>query len=211
MTNTPRISKTAKLALAATGSVALIGLVATSTFAAASPGAPSAMENTGTPSPSDGTSTGPADTTPTDAAAAPTPTPETATATPAGITSRQAIEIAGARVPGARVTGVERELEHGHRVWEVKLVKGGIEYDVQVSADSGTVVRLRQDRGDDGVRAARGLGDDPARHDVDDDHGRRGGGNDDHGSHEAGDDHGRHGHGNDDRGLDDHGNDRHGA
>ncbi|GAA1284362.1 hypothetical protein Psi02_33720 [Planotetraspora silvatica] len=195
MTNTPRISKTVKLALVATGSVALLGLVATSTFAAASPGAPSATENTSTPSPSHGTST-----TPTDVAAAPTPTPETATATPAtpagpspaSITSRQAIEIAGKRVPGARVTGVEREWEHGHRVWEVKLVKGGLEYDVQVSAESGTIVRLRQDRGDDGVRAARGLGDDPARHDV-------------------GDDHGGHGHGNDDRGPDDHGNDRHGA
>lgn len=211
MTNTPRIGKAAKLALAATGSAALLGLVATNTFAAASPHAPSATENTSTPSPADGMSTGPADagtsSAPADATVSPTPGTATPTAALPGpareqITHRQATEIAGRRVPGARITEVEREWEHGHRIWKVELVKGGLEYDVYVSAESGTIVRFRQDRddrGDDGIRDARGIRDD---------HGARvdplG---DDRAKHDMGDDHGSHGRG---HGDDDHGNDRHG-
>ena len=78
----------------------------------------------------------------------------------AAITRRQAIAIARKRVPGARVTGVEREWEHGRRTWEVELRKGGTEYDVHVSAESGEIVKFDEERDD--------------RHDGCDDH------NDDH-------------------------------
>jgi Predicted membrane protein len=76
------------------------------------------------------------------------------------ITRERAIEIAEKRVPGARVTDVEREWEHGRRTWEVELRKGGTEYDVHVSAESGEIVKFDEERDD--------------RHDGCDDH------NDDH-------------------------------
>jgi len=74
------------------------------------------------------------------------PAPDTATG---GITREQAIEIAKKRVPGAQVTDVEREWEHGQRVWEIELHKGAWEYDVFVSAGSGEIVKYEEDHDDD--------------------------------------------------------------
>ncbi|MEU9830017.1 PepSY domain-containing protein [Streptosporangium sp. NPDC048047] len=68
----------------------------------------------------------------------------TATAATAGISYREAIRIARKRVPGARVTEVEREWEHGRRVWKVELRKGHWEYEVHVSAASGKVTRVKR-------------------------------------------------------------------
>ncbi|GII59716.1 hypothetical protein Pth03_81050 [Planotetraspora thailandica] len=114
------------------------------------------------------------------------------------ITYRQAAAIAVKRLPGARVTKAEREVEHGHRVWEVDLVKGGVVYDISVSVETGSIVRFRQDRDDRAARAGHDVGDDHggdrvrddrAGHDVGDDHG----GDrvrDDRVGHDVGDDHG---------------------
>lgn len=66
----------------------------------------------------------------------------------AGVTRAQAIKIAKKRVPGARVTEVERERERGHRTWQVELRKGGWEYDVYVSARTGKIVKFESDRDD---------------------------------------------------------------
>ncbi|MFF0306394.1 PepSY domain-containing protein [Streptosporangium sp. NPDC004379] len=70
--------------------------------------------------------------------------PAAATAATAGISYREAIRIARKRVPGARVTEVEREWEHGRRVWKVELRKGRWEYEVHVSAASGKVTRVKR-------------------------------------------------------------------
>ncbi|MEU7984085.1 PepSY domain-containing protein [Streptosporangium canum] len=68
-----------------------------------------------------------------------------APAATADISSRKAVQIARKRVPGGRVTEIEREWEHGHSVWKVELRKGGWEYDVYVSAKSGRIIKFKRD------------------------------------------------------------------
>ncbi|WP_440099593.1 PepSY domain-containing protein [Streptosporangium sp. H16] len=68
--------------------------------------------------------------------------------TSAGISSRKAVQIAKKRVPGARVSKVEREWEHGRRAWKVELHKGAWEYDVYVSAKTGKIIKLKRDYDD---------------------------------------------------------------
>ncbi|MFG1753267.1 PepSY domain-containing protein [Streptosporangium sandarakinum] len=70
--------------------------------------------------------------------------PAAATVTTAGISYREAVRIARKRVPGAQVTEVEREWEHGRRVWKVELRKGRWEYEVHVSAATGKVTRVKR-------------------------------------------------------------------
>ncbi|WP_347942919.1 PepSY domain-containing protein [Sphaerisporangium sp. TRM90804] len=48
------------------------------------------------------------------------------------------------KVPGARVTKIEREWEHGHRARKIELHKGHREYRVYVSARTGKIVKFRQ-------------------------------------------------------------------
>ncbi|MBX6385592.1 MAG: PepSY domain-containing protein [Microbispora sp.] len=71
-----------------------------------------------------------------------------AAAASTGITRHQAIAIAKRRVPGARVTEVEREWEHGHRTWKVELRKGRLEYKVYVAIATGRIVKFRVDHDD---------------------------------------------------------------
>ncbi len=68
--------------------------------------------------------------------------------TSAGISSRKAVQIAKKRVPGARVSKVEREWEHGRRAWKVELHRGAWEYDVYVSAKTGKIIKLKRDHDD---------------------------------------------------------------
>ncbi|WP_436760685.1 PepSY domain-containing protein [Streptosporangium sp. V21-05] len=68
--------------------------------------------------------------------------------TSAGVSSREAVRIAKKRVPGARVSKVEREWEHGQRAWKVELHKGAREYDVYVSARTGKIIKLKRDYDD---------------------------------------------------------------
>ncbi|GIH22033.1 hypothetical protein Aph01nite_03430 [Acrocarpospora phusangensis] len=64
----------------------------------------------------------------------------------ADITRAKAIKIAKKAVPGARVTDVEREYEHGHRTWKIELEKGRYEYDVYVSIKTGKIIKFKVDR-----------------------------------------------------------------
>jgi len=68
--------------------------------------------------------------------------------TSAAISSRKAVQIAKKRVPGARVSKVEREWEHGQRTWKVELHKGAWEYDVYVSARTGKIIKLKREYDD---------------------------------------------------------------
>jgi len=71
-----------------------------------------------------------------------------AEAAAASITRKQAIAIAKKKVPGAWVTEVEREWEHGHRTWKVELRKGAWEYEVYVSIRTGEIVKFDRDYDD---------------------------------------------------------------
>ncbi|OUC96697.1 PepSY domain-containing protein [Streptosporangium minutum] len=61
---------------------------------------------------------------------------------------QKAAQIARSRVSGGRVTKIERECEHGYAIWKVEVRKDGWEYDIHVSAESGTIVKFK--RGSDG-------------------------------------------------------------
>ncbi|MEU9887446.1 PepSY domain-containing protein [Sphaerisporangium sp. NPDC051017] len=125
MTNTTSTTRgrTVKLLIAGAGALAVLGAGATAAEAAPRPAVPSG----------------------TTAAITATPTPTTATT---AISSRQAVVIATKRVPGARVTKVEHESEHGQRVWKVVLKKNGTEYRVYVSAKTGKIIKVSTKHGD---------------------------------------------------------------
>ncbi|MFC4529558.1 PepSY domain-containing protein [Sphaerisporangium dianthi] len=129
MTNAHRISKAAKLAIAGAGVAVVLG-----TGAAASAASPGFSVPSGAASLTGATGS----------AAASAATASQGSATSLGITYRQAIRIAKKRVPGARVTKVEREWEHGRRAWKVELHKRGIEYRVYISVTTGKIIKFRQ-------------------------------------------------------------------
>ncbi|AWS41479.1 PepSY domain-containing protein [Streptosporangium subroseum] len=94
----------------------------------------------------------------------------TAAAAPAGaatISYSRALQIAKKRVPGARVTKAEREVEHGYRTWKFELRKGGREYEVYVSTKTGKIIKFKSGRDDSGHHGG----------------GRHSGGHDDSGHH----------------------------
>lgn len=61
------------------------------------------------------------------------------------VSREQAIQIAQRRVPGARVTEVEREVEHGRATWKVELRDGRTEFEVHVAIDNGEIIEFEQD------------------------------------------------------------------
>ncbi|GGK72021.1 hypothetical protein Ppa06_30230 [Planomonospora parontospora subsp. parontospora] len=67
----------------------------------------------------------------------------TASLPAAGVSSRQAAQIARGKVPGARVTRVRRVWDQGIWNWRVELVKAPWRYDLFVSVRSGRVVRIK--------------------------------------------------------------------
>ena len=139
---------------------------------------------TATAEPSDQATTTPSDT------ASPSDPPSTAPSgspspSGSGIGRSAAERIALRAVPGGRIESVERELEHGRLVWDVDVLRNGVEYDLHIDARSGIVVRMRTDRADH--RA-----DDGADHRADDGGRHHGEHPEDgrHGTGEGGDDHG---------------------
>ncbi|WP_062344762.1 PepSY domain-containing protein [Herbidospora yilanensis] len=75
-------------------------------------------------------------------------TPAVAAATTAAVTKAQAVKIAKKKVPGAYVSEVEREYEHGRRTWKIELEKGHWEYDVYVAVSDGSIVKFTRDYDD---------------------------------------------------------------
>lgn len=74
----------------------------------------------------------------------------TATATAPKVTAERAIEIAHKQVPGGWVKEVSYD-GRGNRpdVWEVELVKGNVDHDLDVDAATGKVLSQGTDRTDD--------------------------------------------------------------
>ena len=122
----------------------------------------------------------------------PAPAPETKEPVAAGLGPDDAAAIVLRHAGGGRVTGVEREVEHGRTEWSVEVVGGGVERDVRVDAATGTITRDETDRSDDRGGDDRGRGDRGGDDRGGDDHGGddRGRGSDDGPGHDAGDDHG---------------------
>ncbi|BCJ58294.1 PepSY domain-containing protein [Micromonospora endophytica] len=90
--------------------------------------------------------------------ATPTATPtDAATAAPAGddaVSGERAGEIALAHVGGGRITETDRDRENGRPVWEIEIVSGDTEHDIDVDRETGAVLKAEQE---------------PVDHDDDDD------------------------------------------
>ncbi|GGK72056.1 hypothetical protein Ppa06_30270 [Planomonospora parontospora subsp. parontospora] len=111
----------ARITLAAAGTAALLGTVAGTALASG------------------------ATTTTATAAGIATAAAPAAVAPAAPVSCAKAVRIAKKRVPGARVSEVEREWEHSHRVCKVELEKGRWEYDVYVSQRTGKIVKFKRE------------------------------------------------------------------
>lgn len=101
-----------------------------------------------------------------------------------GFTAGEARAIALRAVPGGVIESVERDTEHGRIVWEIDVIAGGVEHDIEVDAATGEITRHRtgddrdeKGRADDSGRArSEDSGrddrvDDKSRDDAGDDHG----------------------------------------
>ncbi|MEV4100106.1 PepSY domain-containing protein [Nonomuraea sp. NPDC049649] len=66
------------------------------------------------------------------------------------VTAQQAIEIALKEVPGSWVSEVDLD-GRGKRadVWEVKTIKGDVEYELDIDATSGKLLKQESERVDD--------------------------------------------------------------
>ncbi|MEV0898247.1 PepSY domain-containing protein [Actinoplanes sp. NPDC049802] len=75
------------------------------------------------------------------------PSPAGSSTAPAGgdVTADEARAIALRAVPGGTVESVEQETEHGRLVWEVDVLAGGVEHDLDVDATTGEVTRHETD------------------------------------------------------------------
>ncbi|MCI0687275.1 MAG: PepSY domain-containing protein, partial [Sporichthyaceae bacterium] len=82
-------------------------------------------------------------------------------------------------VGGGFVESVELEREDGGLQWHIDVIKDGTEFDVRIDADTGAVVRFRNDDGGDDRRDDDGQADDRDDDGNRDDDGRHGDDHDD--------------------------------
>ena len=72
--------------------------------------------------------------------------PSASSASSAGaISLADAKAIAIRAAGGGRVTGAERETEHGRAVWDIEVRRGAVEHDVDVDRATGEVLRHKRD------------------------------------------------------------------
>ncbi|GIJ33194.1 PepSY domain-containing protein [Micromonospora sediminimaris] len=75
---------------------------------------------------------------------------QTQSATEGDAVSRErAGEIALAQAGGGQITETDRDEENGRAVWEVEIVNGGTEHEIDVDRQSGEVVKAEQEPVDD--------------------------------------------------------------
>jgi uncharacterized membrane protein YkoI len=64
------------------------------------------------------------------------------------ISLEQAVQAALARFPDASVRKVEQDDEDGVRIYEVELVTGGQQHEVEIDAGSGSILHIESDERD---------------------------------------------------------------
>ena len=123
------------VAMVAVGSLTALGIAGTALAAGADDSTPRARTSTST---------------------------STSTRSELSVSAASAEEIAVRAAGGGIVESVEREVEHGRAVWDVDVLVGGVEHDVDVDAATGTVLRHRVDRpgrgGNDDKSGEKGRG-----------------------------------------------------
>ncbi|MFI7550337.1 PepSY domain-containing protein [Micromonospora sediminimaris] len=101
--------------------------------------------------PTDPATADPSGTTTADPSSAASTVPaQTQSATEGDAVSRErAGEIALAQAGGGQITETDRDEENGRAVWEVEIVNGGTEHEIDVDRQSGEVVKAEQEPVDD--------------------------------------------------------------
>ncbi|GIJ06904.1 PepSY domain-containing protein [Micromonospora andamanensis] len=120
----------------------------TLTAATAAPTTAGVPDDTTTVDPS-ATTADPTATTPTGAATS-APAEQSQPATEGDAVSRErAGEIALAHAGGGQITETDRDREDGRDVWEIEIVNGGTEHEIDVDRQSGEIVKAEQEPADD--------------------------------------------------------------
>ncbi len=65
------------------------------------------------------------------------------------VSSERAGEIALAHVGGGQITEIERDRENSRPVWEVEIVRGETEHEIDIDRETGQVVKAEQEPVDD--------------------------------------------------------------
>ena len=65
------------------------------------------------------------------------------------VNSERAGEIALAHVGGGQITEIERDRENSRPVWEVEIVRGETEHEIDIDRETGQVVKAEQEPVDD--------------------------------------------------------------
>ncbi|TCB90969.1 hypothetical protein E0H26_26105 [Micromonospora zingiberis] len=122
---------------------------ATLTAATSAPTTAGVPDDDATPDDSSGT-VATTDPTATGTPAAPgSPTASTGSATPGSgqdaVSAERAGELALAQAGGGRITEIDRDRENGRPVWEVEIVKGDTEHEIDIDRETGAVVKAEQE------------------------------------------------------------------
>ncbi len=65
------------------------------------------------------------------------------------VSRERAGEIALAQAGGGRITETDRDEENGRAIWEVEIVNGGTEHEIDVDRQSGEIVKAEQEPADE--------------------------------------------------------------
>ncbi|MEU6020591.1 PepSY domain-containing protein [Micromonospora sp. NPDC047134] len=65
------------------------------------------------------------------------------------VSAERAGEIALAKVGGGQITEVDRDQEDNRPVWEVEIVNGDIEHEIEIDRETGEVLKAEQEPVDD--------------------------------------------------------------
>ncbi|MBL6275150.1 PepSY domain-containing protein [Micromonospora fiedleri] len=89
-----------------------------------------------------------------------TPTEGATSGSQDAVSAERAGELALAKAGGGRITEIDRDREDGRPVWEVEIVNGDVEHEIEIDRETGAVLKAEQEPVDD---------DDDDRDDDDDD------------------------------------------
>ncbi|AEB43172.1 PepSY domain-containing protein [Micromonospora maris] len=90
-----------------------------------------------------------------------TPTEGATSGSQDAVSAERAGELALAKAGGGRITEIDRDREDGRPVWEVEIVNGDVEHEIEIDRETGAVLKAEQEPVDDD--------DDDDRDDDDDD------------------------------------------
>ncbi|MEW2477087.1 PepSY domain-containing protein [Micromonospora gifhornensis] len=78
-----------------------------------------------------------------------TPTEGATSGSQDAVSAERAGELALAKAGGGRITEIDRDREDGRPVWEVEIVNGDVEHEIEIDRETGAVLKAEQEPVDD--------------------------------------------------------------